>query len=101
MLENQGFQTLYHFTDRENIESIIHSGELYSWKSCEKKGIQIPKSGGSMLSHQLDSQVGLSDYVRISFTTQHLMMYVAMNEGHNSNPVILQIDTEVIEADGV
>lgn len=54
-----------------------------------------------MLSHQLDSQVGLSDYVRISFTTQHLMMYVAMNEGHNSNPVILQIDTEVIEADGV
>ena len=28
---------LYHFTDRENLESIIANGGLYSWADCEKK----------------------------------------------------------------
>lgn len=101
VLTSRGIHSLYHFTDRENLESIIRSGGLYSWASCEKKGISIPKSGGDSLSHLLDSKAGLEDYVRVSFTTRHPMMYVAMNEGRISNPVILQIDPEVIEAEGV
>ncbi len=30
ILEQQGIQKLYHFTDRENLESIIRNGGLYS-----------------------------------------------------------------------
>ena len=42
LIEN-GIQTLYHFTDRANIKSIIENNGLYSWKACEQKGITISK----------------------------------------------------------
>lgn len=87
---------LYHFTDRDNLESIIKNGGLFSWMDCERKGIKIAKPGGGSLSRQLDNGRNLGDYVRVSFTTQHPMMYVAMKDGRVSNPVILEIDPEVI-----
>ena len=87
---------LYHFTDRDNLESIIKNGGLYSWMDCDRKGIKINKPGGSLESRQWDSSRKLEDYVRVSFTTQHPMMYVAMRDGRISNPVILEIDPEVI-----
>ena len=100
LLETQGVGKLYHFTDRDNLESIILNGGLYSWADCEQKGIVISKPGGEQLSRQLDSRDGLQHYVRLSFVTQHPMMYVAMNEGRISNPVILEIDPEVAYWDG-
>ena len=63
---------------------------------CDKKGIKITKPGGEALSRALDCRHNLQEYVRVSFTTQHPMMYVAMQEGRISNPVILEIDPEVI-----
>lgn len=87
---------LYHFTDRDNLESIIKNRGLFSWMDCERKGIKIAKPGGGSLSRQLDNGRNLGDYVRVSFTTQHPMMYVAMKDGRVSNPVILEIDPEVI-----
>jgi hypothetical protein len=96
ILDQQGIKKLYHFTDRENLESIIKNGGLYSWMDCERKGIKIAKPGGGSMSRQLDSGRNLEDYVRVSFTTQHPMMYVAMREGRISNPVILEIDPEII-----
>lgn len=96
VLEEHKIVKLYHFTDRDNLESIIANGGLYSWMDCERKGIKINKPGGSPVSRQLDSGRNLEDYVRISFTTQHPMMYVAMKDGRISNPVILEIDTDVI-----
>ena len=96
VLEEHKIVKLYHFTDRDNLESIIANGGLYSWMDCERKGIKINKPGGSPVSRQLDSGRNLEDYVRISFTTQHPMMYVAMKDGRISNPVILEIDIDVI-----
>lgn len=96
ILKNHGIKKLYHFTDRDNLESIIRHGGLYSWADCVEKGIKIPKPGGGNLSRQLDERDGLQHYVRVCFTTQHPMMYVAMNDGRISNPVILEIDPEVI-----
>ena len=96
ILKNHGIKKLYHFTDRDNLESIIRHGGLYSWADCAEKGIKIPKPGGGNLSRQLDERDGLQHYVRVCFTTQHPMMYVAMNDGRISNPVILEIDPEVI-----
>ena len=96
VLDEYKIVKLYHFTDRDNLESIIKNGGLYSWMDCERKGIKINKPGGSPISRQLDSGRNLEDYVRVSFTTQHPMMYVAMNDGRISNPVILEIDLDVI-----
>ena len=96
IIEQQGIRKLYHFTDRDNLQSIIQHGGLYSWADCEEKGITIAKPGGSDGSRSLDARDGLQHYVRVSFVTQHPMMYVAMNEGRISNPVILEIGPEVI-----
>ena len=96
VLDEHRIVKLYHFTDFDNLESIIKNGGLYSWMDCERKGIKIAKPGGGNLSRQLDSGRNLEDYVRVSFTTQHPMMYVAMKDGRISNPVILEIDPEVI-----
>lgn len=96
ILDQYGITKLYHFTDRSNLESIITEGGLYSWMDCDKKGIKITKPGGEALSRALDCRHNLQEYVRVSFTTQHPMMYVAMQEGRISNPVILEIDPEVI-----
>ena len=45
---------LYHFTDFDNLESIIQNGGLYSWADCDEKGIKIAKPGSSdvtLLAH--------------------------------------------------
>ena len=96
VIDQHGIKRLYHFTDRDNLESIINNGGLYSWGDCEDKGIKIAKPGGGLLSRDLDRRDNLQHYVRVSFTTQHPMMYVAMQDGRLSNPVILEIDPEVI-----
>ena len=99
ILQQNNIQKLYHFTDRDNLEVIIKNGGLYSWKDCEEKGITIPKPGGGgpgSLSWSLDARSGLQKYVRVSFTKQHPMMYIAMNEGRISNPVILEINPDVL-----
>lgn len=96
ILDQHKIVNLYHFTDRDNLESIIKNGGLYSWMDCERKGIKIAKPGGDQLSRDLDRRTNLQHYVRVSFTTQHPMMYVAMRDGRVSNPVILEIDPEVI-----
>ena len=96
VLDENGINKLYHFTDRDNLESIIKNGGLLSWGDCEEKGIKIAKPGGGLLSRDLDRRDNLQHYVRVSFTTQHPMMFVAMQDGRLSNPVILEIDPEVI-----
>lgn len=96
LIEQHHITTLYHFTDRENLESIIKNGGLYSWADCEQKGISISKPGVSMGSRDLDRRDNLQNFVRVSFVREHPMMYVAMNEGRISNPVVLEIDPEVI-----
>lgn len=100
IIEQQNIKKLYHFTDRDNLQSIIQNGGLYSWADCEEKGITIAKPGGSDSSRSLDARDGLQRYVRVSFVTQHPMMYVAMNEGRISNPVLLEIDPQVIYWNG-
>lgn len=98
VIDSHHIDCLYHFTDRENLESIIQNGGLYSWADCEEKGITIAKPGGSNTSRSLDSRDNLEHYVRVSFVKQHPMMYVAMNDNRISNPVVLKIDPKVIWA---
>lgn len=94
ILKQHNIHTLYHFTDRSNLKSIKKHGGLYSWYHCVNNKIKIPVPGGSQLSRDLDTRKGLVDYVRVSFTRNHPMMFV--QPVRNRNNVILEIDTEVI-----
>lgn len=95
-LDAHSIRKLYHFTDRDNLESIIKNGGLYSWADCESRGIPILKPGGGDLSRSLDRRDNLQNYVRLSFVASHPMMYVAMDDGRITNPVILEINPDVI-----
>ena len=94
VLEEGRITKLYHFTDFDNLESIIQNGGLYSWADCEEKGIKIAKPGSSDSSRSLDKRDGLQHYVRLSFAEDHPMKFVAMKEGRISNPVVLEVDLE-------
>ena len=96
ILKEHGIYSLYHFTDRRNLESIIKYGGLYSWKDCAEQGITIPQPGGDIQSREFDEKKGLEYYVRTSFTRNHPMMYQAKKEGRIDNPIILEIDIDVI-----
>ncbi len=89
-------KSLYHFTDRKNLESIKRNGGLYSWDFCEKNNILITNPGGDSLSRTLDRRHRLENYVRLSFSRNHPMMYVAKKQNRIENPIILEIDPEVI-----
>lgn len=96
ILHDNGITCLYHFTDERNLQSIKEQGGLLSWAYCENNGIKIPMPGGGELSRRLDIKKGLQDYVRLSFTKNHPMMFIAKDEGRITTPVILEIDPEVI-----
>ena len=99
VLQQHGISCLYHFTDESNLESIKEHGGLFSWSYCDEHGITIPMPGGGGLSRMLDKSRGLQDYVRLCFTKNHPMMYVARNEGRIKDPVLLKIDLEVVTID--
>ena len=99
VLQQHGIYCLYHFTDESNLESIKEHGGLFSWSYCDEHGITIPMPGGGGLSRMLDKSRGLQDYVRLCFTKNHPMMYVARNEGRIKKPVLLKIDLEVVTID--
>jgi len=96
ILKQYRIQYLYHFTDAANIPSIIQHGGLYSWWSCQQKGIAIPKPGANDLSRKLDHNKNLHDYVRLSFNDNHPMIARAKHEGRIENLVMLKINSEVI-----
>lgn len=96
VLTDHGIRHLYHFTDRANLESIKRHGGLYSWSHCEQNGIRISRPGGNVLSRNLDTRGGLEDYVRLSFHHDPLMLFVAKRDGRITDPVMLQVDPEVV-----
>ena len=56
VLKEARITKLYHFTDFDNLESIIQNGGLYFWADCRDKGIKIPKPGSSGPSRSLDER---------------------------------------------
>jgi hypothetical protein len=94
-LKAKGVKTLYHFTDVKNKDSIIKDG-LWSWKAIEDGKAPFKpdtvKFGGSQLSRDLDKRVKMENYVRVSFTKDHPMMYIAMRDERNLKPFIFKVD---------
>lgn len=91
---------LYHFTDKENLKSIIEGGGLYSWQYCVNNFIDIPRPGGNDLSRKLDRGKNLENYVRLSFAEIHPMIYRAKDEKRIVNPIIIRVNTDVIYLKG-
>jgi hypothetical protein len=93
VLFDNEINTLFHFTDKANLKSIKKHGGLYSWQHCISNKIHIPSPGGNELSRNLDKNKGLEDYVRVSFTRNHPMMFV--EHTRDKNNIILEIDSEI------
>ena len=98
-LREHGIQSLFHFTDVSNLESIRKNG-LLTWKTLDELKITA-KMNSSELSHKLDAEKGLADFVRLSFCKKHPMMYIALKEKRISVPVVLEIKLEVVSRPGV
>lgn len=97
-LTSHSVRYFYHFTDRRNLDSILSNGGLYSWKYCKDNGIAIPWPGGDATSRSLDEYHGLSDYVRLSFCSNHPMRYHV--NGRGGNTVLLRIKVDVAGLEG-
>jgi len=87
---------LYHITDQRNIESIKKHGFLGSWHYLEQNGIKNVIYGGNNLSRELDIKCNLYDYVRLAFTTNLPMIFIAKKEGRMPNPYVLEFKVEPI-----
>lgn len=95
VFESNNITKLYHFTDKKNLESIRKNGGLYSWWKAEKLGIEIPMPGGNGESRYYDKKYLLQNYVRLCFTKNHPMRFIAEKENRIINPVILEIKIDV------
>ena len=94
IFEQNGICYLYHFTAKENLDSIREHGGLYSWDYCDRHNIRIPTAGGDDSSRSLDRRDQLEDYVRLSFCCDHPMAYRVRNRT-GKDLVLLKIKIDV------
>lgn len=94
VLRDNKITCLYHFTDKRNIPSIKQCGGLFSWDYCERNNITIPYQGGDPLSKDLDKRHRLEDYVRLSFCSDHPMIYRLEKNG--AQITILKVKVDVV-----
>ena len=47
ILDQHHITRLYHFTDRDNLESIIKNGGLYSWPIATRRASRYPSRAGA------------------------------------------------------
>ena len=87
--------TLYHFTDRRNLESILKLGGLLPLAKLRERGIAIPAPGGNDCSHEADATRGLDAYVHLCFRPNHPMEYVARKDGRIGDTIFLEAHPSV------
>lgn len=92
---------LYHFTDRRNISLIKEMGGLYPLSQLDQKQIKVPAPGGNQWSRDADVQKGMGNYVHLCFRSKHPMEYAARQDGRITDTVFLQIDSSVMQFEGV
>lgn len=89
ILDEKGIGRLYHFTDVSNIESIKRYG-LISNRTIRESNFHV-KYSSTASSRNADTQMGLDDFVRLSFVKTHPMLYTAMTS-QGVHPVIIEIN---------
>lgn len=94
-LNYYGITSVWHFTDRSNLESIQEHGIL-SLSLLQQNNINVSCYGANQLSHDLDRQKGLDKYVHLSIIKDHPMQYIKKRNGEIPNPIWLEIDVSVL-----
>lgn len=102
LLRKEDINTLYHFTDGANLDSITAHGGLFSWYQCRRRGIVIPRPGGNSRSRYLDKKWNNTDYVRLCWTRKHPMLLAACRKPNPRiiTPHIIEFDLGVLSIPG-
>lgn len=92
-LEDNNIECFYHFTEIDKLHSIVKSGGLLSYKRCLDEAIVMPIREDMAISRDIDAQLGLEDYARLSFNRGLPKMKERQAEG--AKLVMLEISTDV------
>jgi len=98
VLRSHDIQVLYHFTDAANLESIREHGLLSA--SCLTQQSLKAVMNSDAKSRTIDKQMGLENFVRLSFNKENPIKYIAKNQGRIARPIMLQIKLEVVSRQG-
>lgn len=93
-LKENKIEMLYHFTSKDNIDSIKQHG-LCSIDRLSRLGIEV-QYASSEVSRNLDYRKQLSNYVHLSYEQKHPMLYQALVEGRLSEYTVYNISPEVL-----
>ena len=89
-----GIECFYHFTEKENLDSIRRAGGLFSQHGCLEHSI-IPKTTGEMRPLRAkDAEFFLEDYVRLSICERHPLI-----EGRTGDLVLFKVKVDVAVLD--
>lgn len=98
VLNSHGIKSIWHFTDKSNLETISKHGIL-SLREIIKSNVTVHCYGANNLSHSLDISLGLDKFVHLSFVKDHPMYYIAKRDGRIVTPIWLEIDLSVLHVD--
>lgn len=84
--KQNGIYEFYHYTDSRNINSIIQNQGLFSLRELDKKGIYY---------HQGSETREKPEYIRLSYTRNHPLLWVSKQNGRIEREKILDIDLHV------
>lgn len=92
-LQANGILYLYHFTEKQKIQSIIKYGGLFSYKRAFDESIAMPVREDMALTRDIDARKGLEDYVRTSFCSR--LPKIKERQAEGAELVLLKIDLDV------
>jgi len=98
ILKDYGITSIWHFTDKSNLDSIKKNG-LLSLNLLNQKKIEVSCYGANELSHELDKNLGFDKYIHLSIIKDHPMQYIKKRNGEIPNPIWLEIDISVLFKD--
>ncbi|ANV86914.1 DarT ssDNA thymidine ADP-ribosyltransferase family protein [Picosynechococcus sp. PCC 7117] len=101
IIRKYNIDSVWHFTDKANIQSIKDNGGLLSHAELQSRGIQVPAPGGNQWSHDADLSKGLNQYVHLCFLKEHPMHYCATEDGRIKSSAWLKIKIDVLKIPGV
>jgi len=84
--KQNGIFEFYHYTDTRNLNSILQNLGIYSLNEMDRKGINYEQGSETR---------EMPDYVRMSYTKNHPLMYVSQNKGRIINVKVFEIDINV------
>lgn len=91
---------LYHFTDKENFDTIREHG-LLSKNAMRELCFWPARPSGNQWSWDADDKKGVSNYVSLCFTQNHPMCHNAKEDGRIDTPRYLAICPSILLIDGV